>query len=129
MYPSLYNGRNYSLLKPQLSIVHHRAKDSQASRTNILTAVLDFCKEERGREKEREKSEIGRERGEEGRGVRRRERTRWYEDSHYFLISGNFRKDKFIRNYITISYKCCQLISSRLGLGADIAYTSPWNHL
>ena len=26
----------------QLSTVHHRAKDSQASRTNILTAVLDI---------------------------------------------------------------------------------------
>ena len=76
MYPSLYNhGGTCSLLKPQLSTVaacysywlragmahknlekfrqvntvHHRVKDSQASRTNnvILTAVLDACKEAR----------------------------------------------------------------------------------
>ena len=42
MYPSLYDGGTCSLLKPQLSTVHHRTKDSQASRTNILTAVLDI---------------------------------------------------------------------------------------
>ena len=56
MYPSLYDGGTCSLLKPQLSAtVHYRAKDSQTSRTNILTAVLDSCKEEREREREREK--------------------------------------------------------------------------
>ena len=61
MYPSLYDGGTCSLLKPQLSTVHHRTKDSQASRTNILTAVLDSCKEtkkredQNGREKERER--------------------------------------------------------------------------
>ena len=42
MYPSLYDGGTCSLLKPQLSTVHHRVKDSQASRINILTAVLDI---------------------------------------------------------------------------------------
>ena len=58
MYPSLYDGGTCSLLKPQLATVHHRAKDSQVSRTNILTAVLVSCKEEKEREKvkmEREK--------------------------------------------------------------------------
>ena len=73
MYSSLYDGGTCSLLKPQLSTVHHRAKDSQASRTNILTAVLDSCKEARrewikkgereredqnGREKERERDKF-----------------------------------------------------------------------
>ena len=68
MYPSLYDGGTCSLLKLQLSTVHHRAKDSQASRTNILTAVLDSCKEarrewikkgERERERERERGREG----------------------------------------------------------------------
>ena len=51
MYPSLYNGRACSLLKPQLSTVHHGAKESQAPRTNILTAVLDTCNERRRKRK------------------------------------------------------------------------------
>ena len=56
MDASLNNGRACSLLKPQLSTVHHGAKDSQASWTNILTAVLNTCnKEERERERERER--------------------------------------------------------------------------
>jgi hypothetical protein len=66
MYPSLYNGRTSSLLKPQLSTVHHRAKDSQASRTNILTAVLDSCKRIEG-EKEKKKGKVRKKRMEGGR--------------------------------------------------------------
>ena len=67
-YPSLYDSGTCSLLKPQLSTVHHRAKDSQASRINILTAVLDSCKEARrewikkGREGDRERGEGGKDR-------------------------------------------------------------------
>ena len=72
MYPSLYDGGTCSLLKPQLSTVHHRAKDSQASRTNILTAVLDSCKER----KERIKREGGREREKETEKERERGRER-----------------------------------------------------
>ena len=64
MNPSLYNGGTCSLLKPQLSTVHHRAKDSQASRTNILTAVLDSCKERESMKGRMKKGE--RERGREG---------------------------------------------------------------
>ena len=85
MYPSLYDGGTCSLLKPQLSTVHHRAKDSQASRTNILTAMLDSCKEERrewikregGRERERDREREGEsEREREGEGERERRRGR-----------------------------------------------------
>jgi hypothetical protein len=76
MYPSLYNGGTCSLLKPQLSTVHHRAKDSQASRTNILTAVLNSCKDESEKRGQKEK-EGG---GEGGKG---RERT---EEPEYTKI-------------------------------------------
>ena len=41
MDPSLYNGRTCSLLKSQLSTVHHGVKHSQTSRPYILTAVAE----------------------------------------------------------------------------------------
>ena len=42
MDPSLHNGRTCSLLKSQLSTVHHGAKHSQTSRPYILTAATDL---------------------------------------------------------------------------------------